>query len=142
MLIKIKSFKLIVCLLCLGFITIITSVTVDAARVNIVKDPNVEGVQILSLDNENYYVEIDEETGYGYIIWDNGFESKILGTCIIYLINENNDQISLCIEDNNFSYFGIMSIKLTDEINNKGYIDYVNGKLSSIVDFGSEVIIN
>lgn len=41
----------------------LVNMNVDAASIKIVRDPNPTGVGVLSLENDEYTIEIDEKTG-------------------------------------------------------------------------------
>ena len=58
-----KAFLILIVVALCGSIVI-----VEAKGITIIRDDNPDGVSVLSIDNENYYIEIDEETNVGYVM--------------------------------------------------------------------------
>ena len=119
-----------------------TSVSVNAARVNISKDPNLGGVQVLSLLDKECYINIDEETGYGYVVSVINNDEEVLGTCSVVVVNRDNPEgYTLCSEDTTITSFGTMVIVITNEVENEGIIYYISGQLENLFDANDKVAI-
>lgn len=119
-----------------------TSVSVNAARVNISKDPNLGGVQVLSLLDKEYYINIDEETGYGYVVSVINNDEEVLGTCSVVVVNRDNPEgYTLCSEDTTITSFGTMVIVITNEVENEGIIYFISGQLENLFDANDKVAI-
>lgn len=119
-----------------------TSVSVNAARVNISKDPNLGGVQVLSLLDKEYYINIDEETGYGYVVSVINNDEEVLGTCSVVVVNRDNPEgYTLCSEDTTITSFGTMVIVITNEVENEGIIYSISGQLENLFDANDKVAI-
>lgn len=119
-----------------------TSVSVNAARVNISKDPNLGGVQVLSLLDKECYINIDEETGYGYVVSVINNDEEVLGTCSVVVVNRDNPEgYTLCSEDTTITSFGTMVIVITNEVENEGIIYSISGQLENLFDVNDKVAI-
>lgn len=119
-----------------------TSVSVNAARVNVSKDPNLGGVQVLSLLDKECYVNIDDETGYGYVVSVLEDNEEILGTCSVVVVNRDNPKgYTLCSEDTSFESYGTMVIVITNEVENEGIIYSISGQLENLFDANDKVAI-
>lgn len=119
-----------------------TSVSVNAARVNISKDPNLGGVQVLSLLDKECYINIDEETGYGYVVSVINNDEEVLGSCSVVVVNRDNPEgYTLCSEDTTMTSFGTMVIVITNEVENEGIIYSISGQLENLFDANDRVAI-
>ena len=118
------------------------SVSVNAARVNISKDPNLGGVQVLSLLDKECYINIDEETGYGYVVSVINNDEEVLGTCSVVVVNRDNPEgYTLCSEDTTMTSFGTMVIVINNEVENEGIIYSISGQLENLFDVNDKVAI-
>ena len=140
---KSKLLKIIICI-----ITIIVgsnNIVANAKTVKIERDNNPEGVTVLSARDVEYYIEIDEETKIGYVVFINRGIEEVIGTCNIVVYDRYNTLgYSLC-EDENVSdttFLGYMEIIIIDEENNAGYIAKMSGILNTIFTVHDEVYIH
>lgn len=78
-----------------------SDVVVGIKGITIIKDENPDGVSVLSIDNENYYIEIDEETNVGYVMQKLDNETIVLGTCEVSVIVGDKDPEVLCVSAEN-----------------------------------------
>lgn len=119
-----------------------TSVSVNAARVNISKDPNLGGVQVLSLLDKECYINIDDETGYGYVVSVINNDEEVLGTCSVVVVNRDNPEgYTLCSEDTSLTSYGTMVIVITNEVENEGIIYSISGQLENLFNANDKVAI-
>lgn len=63
---------------------------VEAATIIIVRDPNPTGAGVLSIGYDEYTIEIDEETGIGYVIYSANGDYQLLGCCIVVIFENIN----------------------------------------------------
>ncbi len=133
---KKKIFKILVIVL---FLTLFLGTTeVNAARVTIVKDENPERVDVLSLSNDEFYVNIDDDTEIGYLIHCFRDVEELIGTCEIFVVDLNEStSYLLCAADENS--LGTIVISIDD---NEQIITSVNGELSNIFYIGTNVVID
>lgn len=119
-----------------------TTISVNAAKVHISKDPNVGGVQILSLSDEEYYINIDDESGYGYVVSAINNDEEILGSCSVVIVNSDNSEgYTLCFEDTSLLSYGTLVIVITDYVENEGIVYSVSGQLENIFSANDKVVI-
>lgn len=136
-----KTFVGVILLVVMCLMTF-TAVSVNAARVHIIKDNNPSGVVILSLDNESYSIEVDEETGYGYVVYEIDGEEEILGTCSVVVLDTiNKTEYVLCYEEEGLTSYGEMIVVITNEVASEGVIYSIEGKLEELFDTNDTVII-
>lgn len=114
--------------------TMLGTVAVNAAKVVLVKNDNPDYVTVLSLDNEVYTIEIDEETGIGYVVKANDNSIIELGTCKVTVVDyDNRDVYVLCydIEENSL---GEMVITISNGI---GTVTSISGEITNIIELNT-----
>lgn len=126
---------------CVMMITLFTflfsSAEVSAAKIIIITNPNPGGVHVLSLNEINYSIEVDEETEIGYVVYSINGMDEILGTCNVMITDiTNNNTYNLCVSDDN----ELGSIVITVDRNSQ-IITETSGEVSDIFSFGSLVNI-
>ena len=95
-----KTIKLFVVLFL--FMLCCVNITVGAASVKIVKNEggNEEGSNTLALFNDEFYIEVDEDTNIGYLIQKSRETENIIGTCKVEIINNiTNESSIICYSD-------------------------------------------
>ncbi len=137
-----KKFKRIffgVVLLVVLCIFTIGTISVNAARM-IREDDNDLGVVLYSLNDKEYYVEIDEENNCGYVIEVKNGEENVIGTCSITVIfsDETNEVIEYT--DVNTDTYGSIVIVITNNVSGEGYIQNVDGILENIFEEDEKII--
>lgn len=137
-----KKFKRIffgVVLLVVLCIFAIGTISVNAARM-IREDDNDLGVVLYSLNDKEYYVEIDEENNCGYVIEVKNGEENVIGTCSITVIfsDETNEVIEYT--DVNTDTYGSIVIVITNNVSGEGYIQNVDGILENIFEEDEKII--
>lgn len=137
-----KKFKRIffgVALLVVLCIFTIGTISVNAARM-IREDDNDLGVVLYSLNDKEYYVELDEENNCGYVIEVKNGEENVIGTCSITVIfsDETNEVIEYT--DVNNDTYGSIVIVITDNVSGEGYIQNVDGTLENIFEENEKII--
>lgn len=137
-----KKFKRIffgVALLVVLCIFTIGTISVNAARM-IREDDNDLGVVLYSLNDKEYYVEIDEENNCGYVIEVKNGEENVIGTCSITVIfsDETNEVIEYT--DVNTDTYGSIVIVITNNVSGEGYIQNVDGILENIFEEDEKII--
>lgn len=137
-----KKFKRIffgVALLVVLCIFTIGTISVNAARM-IREDDNDLGVVLYSLNDKEYYVEIDEENNCGYVIEVKNGEENVIGTCSITVIfsDETNEVIEYT--DVNTDTYGSIIIVITNNVSGEGYIQNVDGILENIFEENEKII--
>lgn len=91
-----------------------------------------------SLEDESYYVEINEETNVGYVVCSFNDEKEIVGTCTVIIINEENPNgYEVCTGQNDT--LGIITIVITDEITSTGYVSDVTDELVGVFTVNEQV---
>lgn len=137
-----KKFKRIffgVALLVVLCIFTIGTISVNAARM-IREDDNDLGVVLYSLNDKEYYVELDEENNCGYVIEVKNGEENIIGTCSITVIfsDETNEVIEYT--DVNTDTYGSIVIVITNNVSGEGYIQNVDGTLENLFEENEQII--
>lgn len=137
-----KKFKRIffgVVLLVVLCIFTIGTISVNAARM-IREDDNDLGVVLYSLNDKEYYVELDEENNCGYVIEVKNGEENVIGTCSITVIfsDETNEVIEYT--DVNTDTYGSIVIVITNNVSGEGYIRNVDGILENIFEEDEKII--
>lgn len=112
-------------------------VFVEAKGITIIRDDNPDGVSVLSIDNENYYIEIDEKTKVGYVMQKLNNETIVLGTCEVSVIVGDKDPEVLCVSAEN-----TMGSLVIVTNNNILTISLNEGYISGIFIINTKVIIN
>lgn len=95
-----KTIKLLLVLFL--FMLCCVNITVGAASVKIVKNEggNEEGSNTLALFNDEFYIEVDEDTNIGYLIQKSRETENIIGTCKVEIINNiTNESSIICYSD-------------------------------------------
>lgn len=110
---------------------------VEAKGITIIRDDNPDGVSVLSIDNENYYIEIDEKTKVGYVMQKLNNETIVLGTCEVSVIVGDKDPEVLCVSAEN-----TMGSLVIVTNNNILTISLNEGYISGIFIINTKVIIN
>ena len=67
-----------------------------AAGIIIVRDQNPDGVTVLTDEDEIYQIEVDENTGIGYVICGADNERLTLGTVEVTIIDGDKEPELLC----------------------------------------------
>lgn len=127
-----KTFLILIVVALCGSIVI-----VEAKGITIIRDDNPDGVSVLSIDNENYYIEIDEETNVGYVMQKLDNETIVLGTCKVSVIVGDKDPEVLCVSTENS--MGSLVIVTNSSVST---ISLSEGDISSIFTIDTKVIIN
>ena len=121
--------------------TMLGTVAVNAANKIVFEDnDNPDYVTVLSLDNEMYTIEIDEETGIGYVIVSINGDEETLGTWTVVAIDSNNPNGNILCYDQNDS-LGTMTIIITNENIGEGYISVLTGELSNLFNVNQMLTI-
>lgn len=133
-----KTIKLFVVLFL--FMLCCVNITVGAASVKIVKNEggNEEGSNTLALFNDEFYIEVDEDTNIGYLIQKSRETEIVIGTCKVEIINNiTNESSILCYSDcQNDLGFIIISC-----YNEDGTIISSYGDVSIIFEIGAKVSV-
>lgn len=132
-----KLFKLFVFALVL-FVTTSTLV-VNAKPIIERDDDNPDGVTPLALVSGEYSMEIEEESGVGYVYYTANGETEVLGTCTIVLVDGNNEAITIGNVAAGTVSYGSITIQLAE--NNKGYVQAVDGELANIFSVNDQMVI-
>jgi len=127
-----KAFLIIIIVALFGIKAVI-----EANGIIIIRDENPDGSTVLSIDNECYYIEIDEETNVGYVIQKLDNETIVIGTCEVSVIDGDKDPEVLCVSAENS--MGSLVI-VTD--NSVSTISLSEGDISIIFTIDTKVIIN
>lgn len=123
---------------------LINTATVNAAKVAFVgdEDDNDTHVVLYSNNDRDYYIEVDEETDYGYVIMTTSRGETILGTCkVIVYTDEKPNGYELCSIDNQYDDLGVLKITITDENTLEGYVNETSGSLEDFVLDNSRIVI-
>ena len=90
----------------------------------------------------DFYINIDEETGYGYVVSVTNNDEEVLGSCSVVVVNRDNPEgYTLCSEDSTMTSFGTMVIVITNEVENEGIIYSISGQLENLFDANDRVAI-
>lgn len=115
--------------------TMIGTVAVNAAEKIVFKDnSNPDFESVLSLNNDEYTIEINEETEVGYVVKANDNSIIELGTCKVTVVDyDNRDVYVLCydIEENSL---GEMVITISDGVST---VTSLNGEIESIIELNT-----
>lgn len=115
--------------------TMIGTVAVNAAEKIVFKDnSNPDFESVLSLKNDEYTIEINEETKVGYVVKANDNSIIELGTCKVTVVDyDNRDVYVLCydIEENSL---GEMVITISDGVST---VTSLNGEIESIIELNT-----
>lgn len=111
--------------------TMLGTVAVNAAKVILVKNDNPDYVTVLSLDNEVYTIEIDEETEIGYVVNTNDNSIIELGTCKVIVVDYDNRDVYVLCYDTEENSLGEMVITISDGVS---IVTSLNGEIESIID--------
>lgn len=114
--------------------TMLGTVAVNAAKVVLVKNDNPDYVTVLSLDNEVYTIEIDEETGIGYVVNTNDNSIIELGTCKVTVVDYDNRDVYVLCYDTEENSIGEMVITISDGIST---VTSLNGEIESIIELNT-----
>lgn len=133
-----KTIKLFVVLFL--FMLCCVNITVGAASVIIVKNEggNEEGSNTLALFNDEFYIEVDEDTNIGYLIQKSRETEIVIGTCKVEIINNiTNESSILCYSDcqNDLGFIVISCY------NDDGTIISSYGDVSIIFEIGAKVSV-
>ncbi len=121
-------------------VTAYSAVSVNAAKVNIIRDDNRSGVVVISLYDTDYYIDINEDTNIGYVIVSINGEEETLGTCTITVIDEENQSRHVLCSEGEDS-LGCMTLVITNEETNEGYISIVTGEMSNLFNVNQIITI-
>lgn len=128
---KFKKLFFVILLFVVVCISAMGNVSVNAAKVVIKEEDNDLGVVLYSLNNNEYYIEINEVEGCGYVYEENNGNITLLGTCSITIIIENDLTI---YEDLSVNSFGSIIIEISNSSCGEGYVLSVTGTLSEIFE--------
>lgn len=118
----------------------LSTVQFEAKKIIIEEDDNPDGVTDFVLGNREYFIEINEETGIGFVIYSSNNNDYVLGTCSVTVIDENQNEYIECNSSANFEVLGeITLIKLSDD--NEFYISSLTGEVSNIFTLNDVVRI-
>ena len=130
--------KLFKAFLILIVVALCGSIVVEEVKwIIIIRDDNPDGVSLLLIDNENYYIEIDEETNVGYVMQKLDNETIALGTCEVSVIVGDKNPEGLCVSTENS--MGSLVIVTNNSVST---ISLSEGDISSIFIIDTKVIIN
>lgn len=105
---------------------------VNAARIVLEDNENPDYVTVLTINEDYYSIEIDEETGIGYFVRNYNNTYEVLGTCTVIKISRNNSEGEyICNSYEQDNYLGKIVINLTD---NYGIVTYVDGNISEFIN--------
>lgn len=124
----------------LVFILLLGVTNVNAKKIIIEEDDNPDGIVIMSLGDVSYYIDVDEETQFGYVVRTMNGNDVVLGTCAVVVINaENPNGYVLCLE--NEDSLGTLTIVITNELTREGHIEILTGELTNLFEIDTEVVI-
>lgn len=131
-----KLFKFLV--IVFMFVILLGTIEVNAAKITIVKDENPDRVNVLSLNDDNYFIVIDEQNNLCYVLLKLDIDNdEIVGTCKIIMVDELGMISEFgCIENS----LGEITITLIDS--NEGYISQLTGEMSNYFDVNNYIIID
>ena len=134
-----KTIKLFVVLFL--FMLCCVNITVGAASVKIVKNEggNEEGSNTLALFNDEFYIEVDEDTNIGYLIHKNRGNDIVIGTCKVELINSITSDNSIICYSNSMNNLGSLIIVFDNE---SGVVVEAVGDIENIFCVGTYVNVN
>ena len=117
------------------------NITVGAASVKIVKNEggNEEGSNTLALFNDEFYIEVDEDTNIGYLIHKNRGNDIVIGTCKVELINSITSDNSIICYSNSMNNLGSLIIVFDNE---SGVVVEAVGDIENIFCVGTYVNVN
>ena len=128
---KFKKLFFVILLFVVVCISAMGNVSVNAAKVVIKEEDNDLGVVLYSLNNNEYYIEINEVERCGYVYEEKNGNITLLGTCSITIIIENDLTI---YEDLSVDSFGSIIIEISNSSCGEGYVLSVTGTLSEIFE--------
>ena len=105
-----------------------------AAGIIIVRDQNPDGVTVLTDEDEIYQIEVDENTGIGYVICVADNERLTLGTVEVTIIDGDKEPELLCSSGQNS--MGTLVITIDDD----SVVTTSVGTISTI--FGVGCVVN
>lgn len=122
-------------------LSLLLNINVDAAKIKIVKDPNSTWTGILSIDNNEYSIKINEETRIGYVIFSGDNNYHILGTCTVIVFDFNNSYCNILSnaeeqEDN----LGTIKIVMDKYSEYSGVINDVDGEIEKFIFKGLNIV--
>lgn len=123
------------------FLVFCSAINVNASRAVIIKNENPEGVTVLTIDDELYYILTSEtDENYGYVVYSNNENEVIIGSCsIIVYSDENPSGYVYCNVDSNFEDLGVIEVNIIDNINNIGIVRYVSNSSNGIFTVGTKI---
>ena len=116
-----------------------TTIEVQAAKITIVRDNNPEGVTVLSLFNEKYSIEIDDETEIGYVVYTVDGVDEIIGSCEVIVIDSQNPSGYVLCSDEIDRSCGSLTITITNELTGEGFVSSVSGDLGYVFCLNSNI---
>jgi len=117
------------------------TVEVQAAKITIVRDNNPERVTVLSLNDVEYSIEVDEETEIGYVVYTVNGVDEIIGTCEVIVIDAQNPSGYILCGDEVSSSCGSLTITITNELTGEGYISSISGDLGYVFVLNDIIIL-
>lgn len=128
-----KLFKFLV--IVFMFVILLGTIEVNAAKITIVKDENPDRVTVLSLLDDNYYIEVNDENNIGYLYSEIRGYTELLGTVRVDIFDEFNDYSYTLCESNHCS-IGSLIISIED---NNLIIYEAYGDISNVFPVGTIV---
>ncbi|MDD3383703.1 MAG: hypothetical protein PHX46_02695 [Bacilli bacterium] len=117
------------------------TVEVQAAKIKIVRDENPDCVTVLSLFDEEYSIDVDEENEIGYVVYTSNGEDEILGTCTVIVINSQNPNGYVLCNSEVGSSRGTLTITIINELTGEGYVSSVTGDLGYLFGLNTEITL-
>ena len=131
-------------LLIIMFLTLCTA-NLYAAGIGFVgdEDENDSHVVLYSQGERSYFIEVDEESNFGYVIMSTNHGDVILGSCIVIVnVYAENVTYSLCELDDSYNNMGILEVTITNKTSRNGYVSYVDGLLEDVTMIGNSIVLN
>ena len=128
---KFKKLFFVILLFVVVSISAMGNVSVNAAKVVIKDEDNYLGVVLYTLNNNEYYIEINDVEGCGYVYEEKNGNITLLGICSITIIIENDLRI---YEDLSVNSFGSIIIEISSSSCGEGDVLSVTGTLSEIFE--------
>ncbi len=128
-----KLFKLFI--LAIVFVLLVGTMKVNSAKIIIVKDENPDRVTVLSLLDDNYYIEVNDENNIGYLYSEISGYIELIGTVRVEIFDEiNGYSYTLCKSD--YSAIGLLIISIDKD---SSIITEVYGEISNVFQVGNIV---
>lgn len=118
----------------------VNSLVVNAASVHIIRDENPDGVTTLNIYDNNYWLEIDNETQTAYLCCNSNAGVYIIGICNVSILNYNGQLIT---QYNNYeqNYLNLGEIVIDFNNSEYGIIYSVSGEINRYFKENNHVYI-